>query len=341
MATEAVITGSSSRPVSGRWGRRLISLPMLFVGLAVLVGLSPLLLPVALVYDLVRRTRGGAVRTVFFVGFYLSCEVLGVIVAGAIWVASAWRGRERFLDDNFRLQCVWGRIVRRGSFALYGMRVQVAEGADCVAEGPMIVLARHASLADTMLPVMLISDRHGVVLRWVMKQELLWDPCLDVVGHRLRNCFVTRLPEEGDRDIAAVASLADDLGPADGVLIYPEGTRFSHRKRERVLERFRRKGDKVALRRAEALETVLPPRLGGVLALLDRDLRADVVFLAHRGLEAGATLGDLVRGGLVGKTIDVALWRVARADVPAGAAARIAWLHEQWQRVDAFVAEGP
>jgi 1-acyl-sn-glycerol-3-phosphate acyltransferase len=59
---------------------------------------------------------------------------------------------------------------------------------------------------------------------------------LDIVGNRLANCFVRRNSGDSDREIAAVQRLMEDLGPNDGVLIYPEGTRFTEAKRRRILD---------------------------------------------------------------------------------------------------------
>ncbi|MDC0708578.1 hypothetical protein POL68_08865 [Stigmatella sp. ncwal1] len=44
-------------------------------------------------------------------------------------------------------------------------------------------------------------------LKYVLKRELLWDPCLDVVGRRLPNVFVERSGDRGKAEIEAVATL--------------------------------------------------------------------------------------------------------------------------------------
>jgi hypothetical protein len=82
---------------------------------------------------------------------------------------------------------------------------------------------------------------------------------------------------------------------------------------------------------------VLPPRLGGVLALLENPPAADVVFGAHTGLEGLRTLGDLWSGALVGRVIELELWRVPAASIPPERAQRIDWLYDQWQRVDEWI----
>jgi hypothetical protein len=89
------------------------------------------------------------------------------------------------------------------------------------------------------------------------------------------------------------------------------------------------------------LVNVLPPHTGGPLALLERNRGADVVFCAHAGLEGAGSPSDLVAGRLVGSTVRVRFWRIAHAEIPAGADARIAWLYEQWQRVDDWIGGVP
>jgi hypothetical protein len=121
------------------------------------------------------------------------------------------------------------------------------------------------------------------------------------------------------------------------VLIYPEGTRFTAAKRARALERLAARQPQ-RLPAARAMTHVLPPHLGGPLALLEGGSRADVLFVAHTGLEGAATLGDIWAGALVGRTVRVRLWRVARAAIPAGRAERTAWLDREWARVDAWCA---
>ena len=60
----------------------------------------------------------------------------------------------------------------------------------------------------------------GVRLRYVLKKELLFDPCLDIVGNRLPNYFVDRGGQDSERARRGVAELVRDLGPDEGALIY-------------------------------------------------------------------------------------------------------------------------
>jgi 1-acyl-sn-glycerol-3-phosphate acyltransferase len=170
-----------------------------------------------------------------------------------------------------------------------------------------------------------------------MKRELLWDPCLDIVGQRTRNAFVRRGSGERGKEIALLRGLATALGECDGVLLFPEGTRFSPAKRQRALAHLADTGQSARLARAQRLQHVLPPRRGGALALLETRPDVDVAFLAHAGFEGTADLNDIWHGKLIGRTIRLYFWRVPSADIPRTAEDRVEWLDTQWERVDAWV----
>jgi 1-acyl-sn-glycerol-3-phosphate acyltransferase len=206
-----------------------------------------------------------------------------------------------------------------------------------VRQGPFLLFLRHASIGDTVLPAVYIGDRHGIMLRYVMKRELLWDPCLDIVGNRLPNYFVQRGSGDSAREIAAMQRLLEELGPRDGVLIYPEGTRFSREKRDRLVARLRGAAPARLLAVAEQLRHTLPPRLGGPLGLLARNPGLDAVFCAHTGFEGAATFGDLVAGSLIGREVRVTFWRVPFAQIPKEHSGRAEWLFDHWRRIDEWI----
>src|SRR3712207_5594806 len=119
--------------------------------------------------------------------------------------------------------------------------------------------------------------------------------------------------------------LVHELGRGEVILVYPEGTRFTEQKLARAKEVVaERRPDLAPL--AGRLQNVLPPRLGGPLALLEEARGTDVVFCAHVGLDGFEYISDIWRGGLVGQTIRVTFWRVPAADVPAGEDAMTEWL---------------
>jgi 1-acyl-sn-glycerol-3-phosphate acyltransferase len=193
------------------------------------------------------------------------------------------------------------------------------------------------SVGDTLLAAVFLSARRRHRLRYVLKRELLWDPCLDIVGHRLPNCFVQRGARSSAAEIERVRALARDLGPDDAVLLYPEGTRFTTEKRRAILHRLESSGHIHELKRARALRHVLPPRPGGALAILETCPNTAVVCCAHIGFEGTMRLTDLLSGALVGSRVRVAFWRAPPPPMLPDRDARIGWLFDRGQEVDRWV----
>jgi 1-acyl-sn-glycerol-3-phosphate acyltransferase len=283
----------------------------------------------------------GALRSAAFLALYLLCEVAGLLAAAALWLARPLLRFDaaRWRELHFRLQDAWGAALFHGMRRCFSLRIELeGEREARLGEGPYLLLVRHASSGDTLLASALIGRTYGMRLRYVLKRELLWDPCLRVVGTRLGHLFVDRSADDPTREIARVHALGRALGPREGVLIYPEGTRFSAAKRARILARLAREGDLKRLDYASSLASVLPPRSGGVLALLDAAPEADVVVCMHRGFEGAGSLADLRRGALLGARVRVRFLRIPRARIPATRGARALWLGELWQQVDDWVA---
>jgi 1-acyl-sn-glycerol-3-phosphate acyltransferase len=318
--------------------RRFITIPGYLMAWLVWLGAAPLWLTLALLVDLFRRDRGVALRSASFICVYLTCEVLGMLASAGLW---SWNrlspmGSDRWTDLHFRLETWWGTTLFQAVVTLFGLRLEVEGDAD-LGRGPYILMLRHASSGDTLLASALVSRPYGLRLRYVLKRELLWDPCLDIVGNRLPNVFVDRFSDDPAREIQRVQELARDLGPRDGILIYPEGTRFSEARRQRLLERIRQRGDEEMLEYARSLESVLPPRTGGTLGLLDAVPAADVVVCSHTGFEGAASIGQIWKGELVNRVLRVQFRRIPRELIPAEPNARIAWICAEWQQVDAWV----
>jgi 1-acyl-sn-glycerol-3-phosphate acyltransferase len=203
----------------------------------------------------------------------------------------------------------------------------------------VLLLMRHASVADTILAACYLSKPHSLRLRYVLKRELLWDPCLDVVGHRVPNHFVDRGSDEPQREQEAVAQLAAGVGAGEGVLIYPEGTRYSAARRARIIESARTSGNTELETRASQLVGVLPPRPGGTLALLKAMPQAQVMVGNHRGLEVAKSFTDLVNGALIGADVVAEFRCVDRPAAGSGDAQCRDWLDRLWINVDRFATE--
>ena len=120
-----------------------------------------------------------------------------------------------------------------------------------------------------------------------------------------------------------------------GVLIYPEGTRFTPKKLTRSIVKLREKGWTDLVAEAERFKSVLPPRLAGPLALIEAAPELDLLILEHTGFEGAATFDSFWSGQLVGRKVYVRLRRIASTDIPSEC--RELWLFQQWKETDRWV----
>lgn len=314
----------------------LLAYPLAFLLVATL---APLLFAISLLRDVIGAKQLATTRGLLFILFYLGCELAGIAASFWIWSLSKLTGNhELALDRYSRLQWWWTDTLFASLCRVYQLEVSVSGVEDISLDCPQLVWMRHSSMADTLLPGALLSSRTGLRLRYVLKRELLWDPCLDLVGQKLPNVFVDRIPEQGGPDIERVGQLAQSMEPGDGVLLYPEGTRFSISRRKKILEQLHREGGS-RLAASTALRHVLPPRRGGALALLKAAPDADVTVCVHHGLERVAGFGDLLSGALIGQTIEVEFWSIPRSSIPVDEAGRCLWLDDVWSNVDEWLEE--
>jgi hypothetical protein len=85
------------------------------------------------------------------------------------------------------------------------------------------------------------------------------------------------------------------------------------------------------------MRNVLPPRPGGVQAALAAAPHADVVFVAHTGLEHLSTVRDLWRGLPMDSAVVMRWDFVPAAEVPRTPKEQQDWLFEHWAVMDAWV----
>lgn len=325
-------------PLLRKVGRRLLTFPVAFLFVVLWTVLLPVAVPLLAGIDLVRG------RPTLLARFYLA---IFVIVFGQAWgaalLAACWlfSGFGYFYQANNRwtLACesYWAGWNKRWLERVYANKYDVT-GDACIRDGASILLVRHASILDTIAPISLLTTVHGVRLRIVLKAELLFAPIVDAIGHRLPIAFVKRQSGNTDRELDAVRTIGAQLHPNESVMIFPEGTRFTTKKRERLIAKLQDR-DAAAAARATELHHVMPLRMGGIEALLQAAPDADVVIAAHTGYEDAGQLEDMIAGGLYRKTIRFWFWRIPRATIPADAASRVLFFHNEWRKVDAFVAK--
>ncbi|TDD14787.1 hypothetical protein E1287_42610, partial [Actinomadura sp. KC06] len=199
---------------------------------------------------------------------------------------------------------------------------------------PLIVLSRHAGPGDALLLVHHLLTDYRRRPRVVMKAQLQLDPCIDIAANRLPNVFVT----PGGGAVEDIGRLAQDLGPRDALLIFPEGGNFTPERRHRAIRRLTQLHRKDEAERAAAMRNLMPPRPGGVLAALESAPSADVVFVAHIGLDHMATAGDIWRRVPLTGPVRARWWRIPAEDVPPDRDARTDWLYTHWERADAWIS---
>lgn len=313
--------------------RRLVSIPALIAATALLTLGIPLWLPLTVVVDAVRlRFRLPLVRLLAFGVCWCWIELAGVLASLWMWLT----GRAHDERANYRLMGWWAGALMRALEATTGIRPRV-EGREAFEGGNAIVLSRHASLADSLLSGWAICTVAGMWPRYVLKRELLVDPCLDIVGLRVPNHFLDREAVDGSVELDALTDLARGVGPPNVVsVIFAEGTRSNPRKRARALEKIAERDPERAARLA-GLRRLLPPRPAGSEALLAGAPDADVVLAWHTGFDGLDSFG-----GIISKLarplppVRFVTRRVPRSEVPAGPAFA-GWLDEQWLRMDAEV----
>jgi 1-acyl-sn-glycerol-3-phosphate acyltransferase len=150
--------------------------------------------------------------------------------------------------------------------------------------------------------------------------------------------FVRRGSGDTEAELERMRALAVGLGPDEGILIYPEGTRCTADKLARAKQIVAERQPALAPL-AERLRHVLPPRLGGTVALLEAARGADVVIFGHVGLDGFEYISDIWSGAIVGTTVRLKFWRHPAAEVPGGRDELIAWLYDRWQELDDWIAE--
>lgn len=318
------------------WSRRLISVTFAFSGTAILWAASPLLFFLAILHDLL-RTGGSAVRALMLGlwGSVIECAGLLSALGLFLWGLVARPSASEWLGAHYALQRWWSARLISGYITLFSAKI-LLEGE--FPEGPVLLLVRHTSLADTVLPMWVAGIPLGRRPRYILKKELLWEPCLDVVGNRLPNLFVDRKPKERSVELAKVSALAEGMKRDDFIVIFPEGTRFTEQKRERRIQRLAAEGKSEQLELAKGLRHLLPPRRGGIHALFDARPDAAVVLLAHSGLERLTGVADLLSGVGVGAEIRLRMWSPPRNGRTPDEAVR--WIEGWWLGIDQWVEEG-
>jgi 1-acyl-sn-glycerol-3-phosphate acyltransferase len=338
--------------------RRLVLVPLVVVLMVGLAAATPLVALLSLAVNVVRRQtrpdrvrRSRALRVAVLALGWSAAETAALTVALCLWIASGFGGRldtDPYRARHYAVMRWMLDLIYRVAQGACGLRVEVAGPPDEGACGdrPLIVLCRHAGPGDSLLLARYLLEDCGRYPRIVMKATLQLDPSVDVVANRVPNAFLRRPGTAGAhrQHIQQVRRLAAGLGPRDVLVLFPEGGNWTPQRWRRGIGRLRRRGHDELASRAAAMPNVLPPRPGGALAALAACPAADVIFVAHTGLDRIVSVGDVWRSLLADMEVRARWWRVPSASVPrqADRDTQVSWLYDWWERIDAWItAQAP
>ncbi|HET7072344.1 MAG TPA: 1-acyl-sn-glycerol-3-phosphate acyltransferase [Nocardioides sp.] len=341
--------------------RRLVVAPALIALAVALWVLLPLWLIVVAALAPVLPGRWRLLRLLWLLVVWVTAESLLLVILLGWWLAAGFGRRIRTpYWEGVHYDLVQGLmyVVFREARRVLALRIETEGGPSGSAEPPrttranraararaslfpgrpLIVACRHAGPGDSFTLIHALMHWYDREPRVVLKDTLAWDPSVDVVMHRIPARFVSTGNSRRDFE-GQIADLARGLDANDAFVIFPEGGNFTPERRRRGIERLRRLGLERMARRAERMRHVLAPRPGGLLAALDAAPEADVVLVAHTGLDHVLSVRDVWRELPMDKVIVMRWWRVPRGEIPAEREAQIEWLFGWWERIDAWVTD--
>jgi 1-acyl-sn-glycerol-3-phosphate acyltransferase len=328
------------------WLRRLVVAPVIVAFTVVLLVVSPLWLFVAL---LLSPFAPGWLRPLrlLAIGFlYLVLESVMLLVLLGLWAAAGFGSRVRgpyYQAIHYDLIHLVLYVFVRACQVVFRLEIVTqGQSPDAYPGEPLIVCARHAGPGDSFILVFGLLHRFHREPRVVLKNTIAWDPMIDILLTRVPARFISPKGGPGTDVEEIVGDLAEGLDENDAFVIFPEGGNFTPARRERAIQRLHKLGlDRMAAR-AEQMTHVLAPRPGGLLAALDAAPDADVLFVAHTGLDHMVTVTDVWRELPMDKRLVMRWWRVPAADIPLDREGRVDWLFGWWERVDEWINEhGP
>ncbi|MGH3209044.1 MAG: 1-acyl-sn-glycerol-3-phosphate acyltransferase [Trebonia sp.] len=348
--------------------RRLLLVPLVVVIACALAALTPAVALLTVAFNLIsRRThperpRRSRLLRVAWLGLAWSAgETAALTVSLSLWLVSGFGGRldtEPYQARHYAVIKWFLDLIYRAAGRACGLSVTVTgppEAASCDGS-PLIVLSRHAGPGDSLLLIHYLLSVCERRPRVVMKSTLQLDPSMDILANRVPNAFLHRAkaktgeagsrPNPGFRTGAAgshhvdqIRRLAVSLDGGSALAIFPEGGNWTPHRWRRAIDRLRRGGRPDLADRAVAMPNVLPPHAAGALAAIEACPAADVIFVAHTGLDRLVSVRDVWRGLRADMEVRARWWHVPAASVPRAVTreAQLTWLYDWWQRIDAWI----
>jgi hypothetical protein len=345
--------------------RRLLLVPLVVVIACALAALTPVVALLTVAFNLIRRTarpgrpRRSRLLRVAWLGLVWSAgETAALTVTFCLWLVSGFGGRldaEPYQARNYAVMKWFLDLIYRAARRACGLSVTVAGPAEAgpASDRPLIVLSRHAGPGDSLLLIHYLLGACERRPRVVMKATLQLDPSVDILGNRVPNAFLhrarakagstansgSRTSAVGSHHVDQIRRLAVSLDGRSALALFPEGGNWTPSRWRRAIDRLRRGGRPDLAERAAAMPNVLPPHASGALAAIEACPAADVIFVAHTGLDRLVSVRDVWRGLRTDMEVTARWWHVPAASVPRAVTreAQLTWLYDWWQRIDAWI----
>jgi 1-acyl-sn-glycerol-3-phosphate acyltransferase len=362
--------------------RRLLLVPLVVLIAGAMAALAPPVALLSVAFNqLKRRTqperprRSRLLRVIILGLAWSTGEVAALAVFLCLWLVSGFGGRletEPYQARQYALMRRFLDLIYRVAGRTCGLRVTVTGPPQTMppqtmppqtippqtmppqtgprgGDRPLIVLSRHAGPGDSLLLIHHLLSACERRPRVVMKATLQLDPTVDVLANGLPNAFLRRAAQAGKaagsrQHTEQIRRLAAGMTPASALVIFPEGGNWTPLRWQRAADRLRRAGRPDLAERAAAMPNVLPPHASGALAAIAACPHADVVFVAHTGLDRLVSVRDVWHSLLTDMEVRARWWRVPAASVPRSVShdAQVTWLYDWWARIDAWItAENP
>ncbi|MFW2381734.1 MAG: 1-acyl-sn-glycerol-3-phosphate acyltransferase [Acidimicrobiales bacterium] len=313
-----------------RYIRRAFSIPLALSIAPLMLIMSPIVFPVLALIDLItapRRfplTRLGAMALAFAAHEWMAL---------AFYLRVLTRGAEDRFEFMREAMGTWTASLLHWVGITLGAEVDWGD-LDTMPSGHPLIIARHASNVDAIIPAILFAKYLKRPAHHVLKHDLRWALSMDLFAPPLGNYFVVR-GKDTQAELRQLERLAELVRPEGSLVIFPEGTFATDAKRKKIRASLERKGELEAVALTDELQALLPPKPAGVLTLLAA--RPDVVpmVLAHRGLDNVASFKGLWTSVPLQQPIVVRWWPTAAP--PSDPDEQVRWLQNEWRRADLWV----
>jgi 1-acyl-sn-glycerol-3-phosphate acyltransferase len=325
-------------PRPARFLIQLLWLPLVALITALCV---PLFVIGVLLWPIDRRLRLVRVLAVVLVVLWLDAG----LVTGCfyIWLRHLPRGRRtrgeswRAEHERLLLDALDGMMEHAQRWV--GLRVELEEPVDFGSErAPLLVFARHAGPGDSVVLAWLLAAYAGRLPRVVLKDIIRWDPGIGAVLYRVDSYFVPSRSGAGDDRTRPVQEMSESLERMDAMLLFPEGRNWTPRRWSTQIDRLRDSGHDERAEQAQRWEHVLAPRSRGVVTAMSTRPDADVMVLAHTGLEWLVTPWQIFKAiPLHDHPFLIRAWTFGPDERPSDPAEIERWLDAQWEVVNEWV----